>query len=129
MTPPIFDAGKADPDGVPYNDYFTCKAEARLAHRLWALARYDLDRGAELSVPGDRPARPRRPSQSGGLFQKVKDAILLEEFAAKFTDLRQRGPTGSRASAPSTRSVRGRSTSTWTSRPGAASAPAPQAAT
>ena len=73
---------------------------------------------------------PRRPSQSGGLFQKVKDAILLEEFAAKFTDLRrQRGPTGSRASAPSTRSVRGRSTSTWTSRPGAASAPAPQAAT
>ena len=52
MTPPIFDAGKADPDGVPYNDYFTCKAEARLAHRLWALARYDLDRGADCHFPG-----------------------------------------------------------------------------
>ena len=129
MTPPIFDAGKADPDGVPYNDYFTCKAEARLAHRLWALARYDLDRGAELSFPGDRPARPRRPSQSGGLFQKVKDAILLEEFAAKFTDLRPTRADRLKGLCPVHEEREGSFYIDVDNRPGAASAPAPQAAT
>ncbi len=83
----------AELDSTWYNAYFASEEEARLGHRLWALAMYGLKRGAEVPFPGDRPARPTDNAWPlrGDLFQRAKAAVSIEEFASRFTTLKPSG--------------------------------------
>ena len=70
-------------DEEPFNASFSSEAEARFAWHL-----HGVGRGPQRPFPGDRPEPRRRRTRGNDIFQRVKNAVSVEELAGRFTELR-----------------------------------------
>jgi len=80
----LYDAVTRDAaDEEPYNSHFASEEGARFA---WGLN--NVGRGSHRLFPGDKPEPRRRRARGNTKFQRVKNAVRIEELAGRFTELR-----------------------------------------
>ena len=78
-------------DPEPYNDWYRSEAHARFGQWLLHIRRHGLS--APLPPLDAEPQESKHARPRGAdLFQRVKRAVRVEEFAARFTTLRTTGP-------------------------------------
>ena len=72
---------EADPE-QPYSEFFASENHARFAWTLNNLGRVGQP------FPGDKPMPRRRRTRGSTKFQRVKNALRVEDIASDFTELR-----------------------------------------